>query len=375
MKSYSTTWASATRSSRVAAPRRRFETIDRVCPLETAPQAVLVNEAGDHVALDDGENYELRDASGKLGARGRKLRRQPLVVWAASALVSNKEVDFAGKGWSAQWPTARAVSVASNDSDRTWALQLTATDASYVVQKVPVGFGRHASASDGSVVEVHDQTPSRVLAVAGRFLGDSPTSFAPRRTAQLEGEGCGAIGDDGRIAVAMADHRFFLYDGKRESSDGTLHVLATSQLDFVASDISVVDGGIALVSVGQGATTLHLLDATGKELWRATVAFAVDSPPIDAGGGRIYLAGAGFAAAEGGKVLWSHPSPTRVFATALADGSALVAVGAELRATSRDGAIAQTLRVPEGDAIVAPPAVAADGAAWLATAKGLYVAR
>jgi hypothetical protein len=64
-----------------------------------------------------------------------------------------------------------------------------------------------------------------------------------------------------------------------------------------------------------------------------------------------------------------------VYATALADGSALVAVGAELRAVSRDGVIAQTLRVPEGDPIVAPPPVAEDGTAWVATARGLYVAR
>jgi len=45
------------------------------------------------------------------------------------------------------------------------------------------------------------------------------------------------------------------------------------------------------------------------------------------------------------------------------------------RIVSRDGTVVQRLRVPEGDALVVPPAVTADGTVWLATAKALYVAR
>jgi PQQ-like domain len=375
MKSYSTTWASPTRNSRVAAPRRRFETIERVAALAEAPQALLVNEAGDHVALDLGARYEVRDASGKVGAQGTKPQKQPIVLWATTVLIGANELDFAGKGWSAQWPTARSVSLVSKDADKAWALWTSPTDAFYVVQKAPQGFPHHSQLPDGQVIEVYDQSPWTLQVAAGRFLGDSPMGFASRRSAHLAGQGCGAIGDDGRIAVAMSDKRFFLYDGNQATTDGTLHQVAATALDFVPTDISVVDGGFALLAGGSGAVGLHLLDTTGKELWRTTIAFAVDAPPIDAGGGRVYLAGAGFAAAEGGKVLWSHPSSSRVFATALGDGSALVAVGAELRATSRDGAIVQTLRVPDGDSIVAPPAVAADGTAWVATAKGLYAAR
>ena len=55
MKSYGTSWASPTRNSRVAAPRRRFEALVRVTAIDVAPRAVLVNEAGDHVALDQGD--------------------------------------------------------------------------------------------------------------------------------------------------------------------------------------------------------------------------------------------------------------------------------------------------------------------------------
>ena len=70
-----------------------------------------------------------------------------------------------------------------------------------------------------------------------------------------------------------------------------------------------------------------------------------------------------------------QPSTARAFATAVGDGSVLLAIGPELRVVSRDGVILQALRVPEGDTIVAPPAVAGDGVTWVATQKGLYVLR
>jgi len=56
-----------------------------------------------------------------------------------------------------------------------------------------------------------------------------------------------------------------------------------------------------------------------------------------------------------------------VFATALADGTALVASGTELRVVMRDGDIVQSLHIPGPDTFVTPPAPAGDGTVWIAT--------
>ncbi len=374
MKSYSTSWATPARSSRVQAPRRNFNTISRVSDLGGPPAALLVTVGGDHTALDYGGRYELRDAQGAVGAKGTKPAHQPLVVWGSTLLGGNNEVDFAGRGWSASWADARRISAASNDADKTWALSLGDTDGIFVLQRASVGVNRHVATPEGGI-EVADRSALTLEVAAGRFIGEHPRSLSIHRVAELEGAGCGAIADDGRVAVAMADKRFVLFDANRLEIDGVMKPVATSRLDFVPVDISVVEGGVAVLSTSSAGSVVHMLDAAGKQAWEATVPFVADAPPIDAGGGRVAVAGAGFAAVEGGKTLWAQTSKSRVFATALADGSALVAVGPELRVTNRDGAILQALRVPEGDAIVAPPAVAADGTAWVATAKALYVVR
>jgi hypothetical protein len=225
------------------------------------------------------------DAAGKITAEGAKPQQQPLVLWARTLLAGEHELDFTGKGWSARWPTARAVDVVNNDADKAWAIAATATEASFVVQQAPRGFQHHGRLPSGKVAEIFDETPAALRVEVGRFLGDSPTSYSSRRSAHLPGHGCGAIADDGRIAVTMSDGRFFLYDGVRSTSDGSLHELAATRLDFEPTDISVVDGGFAV----RGAAGVHLLDATGKELWRVTIPFAVDAPPIDAGRGRVFL--------------------------------------------------------------------------------------
>jgi hypothetical protein len=89
----------------------------------------------------------------------------------------------------------------------------------------------------------------------------------------------------------------------------------------------------------------------------------------------VYLAGNGLAAVEHGRIAWSATGTRRTVATAFADGSLAVGVGRDLRLVAPDGTIRQTLRVAEGETITAPPAIASDGAIWIATARGLYVAR
>lgn len=373
MKSYSTSWASPTRNSRVAAPPRRFEALTRVVALDGAPRFVVVNEAGDHVGLDYGARWEVRESTAAAGAvvtaGARKIEGSPLVVWPSSILVDGRERDFAGRAAGAM------AEVTSGPGDRVWSYEVGTDVAAAVVQVPGRPFQTTEKLSDGSSATVWNQAPAALRVASERFAGANRTMMLPVWRVDLPAGGCGAIADDRRIAVATGDQRFLAYDARQANADGTATPLATASLAFVPYDISVVDGGVAVLSGGQGRSLVHLLDWQGHEQWQASVPFDVDSPPVEAGGGRVYLVGKGFAAAEHGQTLWAQPAPTRTFATALGDGSVLLAVGPELRHVGRDGSIVQVLRVPEGDALVAPPAVAADGSAWVATDKALYAAR
>jgi hypothetical protein len=372
MKSYFTSWGSPARSSRVAVSRRSFASITRVADVTAAPVAVLVDEAGDHVALDLGEHYELRTAAGALAAHGDKARRAPIVLSATGAFVADRDVSFGGgKG------LHRSLgAVAPRETDRGWAVQLGAADGIFVLQRGQMPFMRTAALPDGSTAEVTDATPVAIELSVGRFWGDDPAFYTKDRGAYFEGRGCGAIRGDGTVALALADRRFFVFDAAAPDQPAVMQPAVSAQLSFVPVDLSIVEGGYALLAAGaSGTTTLHVLDQRGKEAWHVSVPFLVDAPPVDGGGGRIYLAGGGFAAAEAGKIVWSQPATRHVSATALADGTVLVTTGSELRATSRDGNIVQALRAADGEAFVTPPAVAGDGTVWAASAKHVYVAR
>jgi hypothetical protein len=123
------------------------------------------------------------------------------------------------------------------------------------------------------------------------------------------------------------------------------------------------------------STRLHVLDRQANPVSAATVPFPVLQPPIEGEGGRFYLAGFGFAAVDGAKPVYWHQSNTQCFATALHGGDVVVAAGKELSFVKRDGTIQRTLKVRDGEAILAAPAVAEDGTIWVTTATALYVAR
>ena len=353
-RSTSTTWASAARSSVVAAPLLRFSALVRTDALTTAPRALLVNDAGDRLAVDYGETYAVRERRGALQGQGRKLAGDPLVLGAAQVF---------GAG----------VSGASSDSDVTWALRVSQGEVISVVQHASHGVNRHVALRGGGVAEVFDQTPITTSVVVARVVGEGPFSVEARREARIEGPAVGAIAADGRVTVATGDRRLLVYDAMHDAPDRVMKPVTTRALGFVPRDLALVDGKAVLFESVPGATVVHALDANGAESWQASVPFVAHAPPIDGGAGRVYVAGDGLAAVLGGKILWSDGGKGPFFVTALASGALLVAVGPELRVVGKDGARLTTLRVPEGDTIVAPPAVAADGEVWVATAKGIYV--
>jgi len=177
-----------------------------------------------------------------------------------------------------------------------------------------------------------------------------------------------AIAGDGRVAVAMSSREFFLLDTTRIAQAVPLQV-AAAKLPFVASDISFVDGKVALMS----GRTLHVVDSQAHEVWQTSADWDATQPPIDGALGRVYLVGRGILAADQGKVVWTHRAEQPSFATSLADGVVLVASGGTLEALDRNGALLEQLRAPAGETFVTPPAVFSDGGAAIATSNALYV--
>lgn len=188
-------------------------------------------------------------------------------------------------------------------------------------------------------------------------------------------EGGGAIGYDAKIALYTTEGRFIVLNFAN-SDQGSKDVDVS--LDVRPSSLSITSAGYALLSGANGvngpANHLQVLDDKGAVKWAVTLGFLAEQPAIDAGGGRLYLVGGGFAAVEDGKVLWSSVSSERVSAMAFSDGGLAMTVGTELRVLDRDGHVLARLRAPDGE-ILGRPAIGPDGAIWVASKTTLYVAR
>ncbi len=378
MKSYSTNHASPARSGRVDAPHRLLHALTRVGSLARAPRFVLVNEAGDHVVLDHDERFEIRDAAGSPTASGGKISNAPMQVLADAVLTMDSSVAMNGAIGTPDGKLAGvSIDTTINEGDKRWALRLGTTDFSYIVQQKSHRSPGGVASPEGGFARTWNESEEKLVLSTEKFYSDERHNSMTVWSAQLPGRGVGAIAPDGRMVVAMTDRRFLVYDTKLRGVFRAPDPLAQAKLSFVPDDISIVDAGVALLGAegSGGPRFLHVLDMQGHELWKVSAAFRVDSPPLDGGAGRVYLVGQGLAAVEDGETLWSQASSAQVYATALSDGSLLVAAGPELRVVGRDGSIKQRLAVPGGHPLVAPPAVAADGSAWLATSEGLYLAR
>jgi len=189
----------------------------------------------------------------------------------------------------------------------------------------------------------------------------------------IEGaSGGGAIGYDARIAFFTDAGRFMILSYNTAEA-GRLEVDVT--LPVRPKNLSITSAGYALLSGGSGAGNyLQVLDEKGEIKWATAVGFNAEQPAIDGGNGRLYLVGNGFAAFENGKPLWSSSSSERVSAMAFSDGALAMTVGTELRIVDRQGQLRAKLSAPEGE-VLGRPAVAPDGAIWVASRTTLYVAR
>lgn len=89
-----------------------------------------------------------------------------------------------------------------------------------------------------------------------------------------------------------------------------------------------------------------------------------------------YLAGGGLAAIRDGKLLFSRKSTDTVRMTCF-DGGACAGRrrGPDVANHHAQGQTLFAFATPDGEPIVAPPAIGGDGSVWVATEKAVYAAR
>jgi hypothetical protein len=182
---------------------------------------------------------------------------------------------------------------------------------------------------------------------------------------------------DSLRAVAMSTGRLLVLS--RDGDLGTHEGLPTvdAELHEAARFVSVIGPTVVVLAAHSSdrGTGVLGLDERGAISLRAEVSFPARQPPIDGGGGLVYVVGEGIAALRDGRVLWSSPSSVPIAGTSFVDGTLAASVGSQLGLIDPDGVVRQQLTVPDHSTIVTPPAIGPDGTIWLATEKTLFAAR
>lgn len=347
---YFQVWGSWLRNSRILSRPRRYSALTHSSNLETTPRFVTINRTGSHVAVDRGNAYDLFAVDGATLLWTRdKVPDGWLMMSQGSVFDGADEVNWDG--------SLGSLMVQLHHRDSAWRYVLQVRSQRMVV--IGQLTGARSGPREALIVEV------------SRFLSPERRMSGLVWLRGHDGFGVGAVQDNGEVVLALRDGHFYRYaaDAKPGTTDPEYTIEV--QLDFEPREISIVGAEYAVLSRAEGGSALHLLDRSGKELWRVEIPFEVKQPPID-GNGRIYLAGNGFAAVERGKLVFAHPSDHVQWATAFEDGTVAVSTGSELRIVASDGTIRQTFRTQDGDQLTTPPAIAANGTVWVGSEKALY---
>jgi hypothetical protein len=378
---YFTEYASPAKSSRVAVRARSYDSLEPRAQLSNAPEFLYVDPSGARVVVRYPSAIDVFTlADGLLEEFASLSHAQPSVLvesWGIVYLAYERD-------WSGHIHPEPTFHSGFVQSGRQVASSLRP--------------GRLWTSVAQQDTQTHARVNREIYAIWQTRI--KPDRSEPRWFARFPGWGNGAIASDGRVAIVMIDGRFVVLNA---GAPGTYHAatLVETKLDNHSYVVSIVEPGFAVFSARyppntdtlswnedglmayppqdfefrrRWSTGVRRLDAGGRTLWSAEVPFEARQPPID-GDGRIYVAGEGLAAVENGKVLWGGRSDVRVRATAFEDGTLAVAVGSKLRIVNRDGTIEQELATKDGEVLTTPPAIASDGAVWVASAKHLYVAR
>jgi hypothetical protein len=371
MPAYVTEYANPSKQSRVDVPASTYSRLDRVADTRAeagvpAPSFVYVAADGRHALVRyEGLGGDVVTPDGRVVSTGAGTNTangpsHESILVSAAGYASGP--DFFG--WSGQHEYVLNSGNAAAGTE----LAQRLVDGLYtnVTQAEPARSGEQQVGAEGVIV--HE--------VARRSESGSKLQWQ----GWLDGRGVGAIAADGRVVVVMSDGRFRVYAAEGEAGSSDARVLAEGTIAGEPYAVSVGDDGFFVlakeISGPSGpAWSVRALDMEGRERWHTTVPFAGLQPPIAGGGGRVYVAGKGLAALEGGKLTWSVASPSAVRATAFADGTLALAVGASVRIVANDGRVKQEFRTAEGEEVTTPPAIGPDAAVWVASARHVYVLR
>ena len=201
-----------------------------------------------------------------------------------------------------------------------------------------------------------------------RAIGDVSAMWA----AGGEGGGIGAIGADFTSVLAFDSGLLQVYLSTHNKENAAL-LAGERKLDVVAKHVSIIPPLIMVVARDGAGSKLLAFTGDTTPVYSLTVPFEVLQPAVAGAGKRVYLAGKGLAALDDGKLTWRHESTEPLYLSSFEDGSLAVANGKRLDFLKPDGTVDQSF--PAEEPLVAPPAIAADGSVWAASATALYIAR
>jgi len=211
--------------------------------------------------------------------------------------------------------------------------------------------------------------PPRVLIQGGRRARSAPSSDWVGST---PGRAVAAIGADFTAFLALDNGKLQVWPPHADSQ-GIAVLGAERNVGVTAKWISLVGAHVMLLAPEGAGYRLQAFTTSTVPVYSIQVPFEVLQPAIAGAGDRVYLAGKGLAAIDKGKITWSHLSPEPIYASSFEDGSLALATGKRLDFVKPDGTIDQSFNADEP--LVAPPAIAADGSVWAASAEALYLAR
>jgi hypothetical protein len=190
--------------------------------------------------------------------------------------------------------------------------------------------------------------------------------------ASYVGEGVGAIGPDFTGVLAHQTGVLFVHVREHDQK-GQSFLVGERNIGVTAKWLSLISPLIMVIAPDGAGSRLLAFTGDTTPVYSLTVPFEVLQPAVAGARRRVYLAGKGLAALDDGKVTWMQESSEPLYASTFEDGSLAVANGNRLDFLKPDGVVEQSF--PTEEPLVVPPAIAADGSVWAASATALYIAR
>jgi hypothetical protein len=368
--------ASGARSGRVGVAPHRYAAMTAVAAIVDAthpagaPRFVEIPPGGDAVVLEspgaEGGTFQVRRSSGALLFDGALKR--------AHVLARDEALYVAGRAtsWSGAVDDLDTLAYVGPGGAL---LSITIEGEEVRTLTANLGLPTHTGGPEPDYVTAtmqHLHAVNEAKRVGWEYVAKEP--------------GVGAIDGAGQAVIALPSGRLVVLAGQGDLKTAYAIVSLDVPIDAGATDLSVVPP-FALVLYGGGdagsiverwshGTPTSRLDARrpdGSLAWRASLPFLATQPALD-GDQRVYVVGAGITALDlEGHTLWSSSSTVALRAAAFADGTLALVRGSELQIVGADGTIRQSFRAAEE--LTTYPAIAADGAVWVASAKTLYTAR